>query len=685
MKGNHRIRLRISILLILTILAAHIGIKELSHEAAAAADTAVESINDDDGVFGYVRLRDNRSKDKKANFPDIRTVEATATPSSAPYQDNEVDRLGQAMSDQLNAAFGNSTATKAVIQTVTSDELARLNSDLNSAGSGNWHFVDIASKVTFQIPRNQFPSQVADSSGALYYLEQAISRFPTLCTLFTLADITMNDSTVTMLVYSPIASDRMQSVTSSYASTLNEIIKVINYNPSMTITDKLLYLHDEIVAITEYSTGRSGSYALDYTPVASIVYNLAVCQSYSAAFNHLVRMAGITGYVLDSDTHAWNAVLVDNKWYYIDTTWDDTRSIGQNKDYIKHNYILIGYSADPEFSVSHSMTTEYMTHFPGLTSSLGSAYDSFFPKNNNITSQMGYLNGYFYYADNNSIKRWDRNKNIDTFTGIPNAGSRRVAISDRLIYVSGSDGMYQSDAAITGLHKVDNTAFTGLYEAANILYVSTGDSFYIYRNSSSPIASATPTANQSLSPFVTPYPLNPVSSATPSGSSSPTPTKNGIPTVPPLPTSPVMPTLPGIQPTPPGTIIPLFSPTPVYTQSPVITHSPGQDSGGYSDPTFTAPPSTYIKKLRNKKARAVYIKWKKVKGSSRYQVKYSTSPSFSTKQLRDSMTNSVTIANLFKNKTYYFKVRTVKIKRVDGILQYKYSAWSPKRKIMIKK
>ena len=678
MKGNHRIKIRISILLILAILAAQVGIKELSNETAAAADTAVESFRDEDGVFGYVRLNDNRKNKKESKGTDIRTVYATPTPSSAPYQDIEVDRLGQAMSDQLNAAFGNSTATKAVLQQVTTDELATLNSNLNSSGSGNWHFTDISSKVTFQLPRSAFPSRVYDSSGVLYYLEQAISRYPALCTLFTLADVTINDANVTMLVYSPIPTDKMKSVTSSYASALNEIMKVIINNPNMSVTDKLLYLHDEVVAITEYSTGRSGVYALDHTPVASLLYNLAVCQSYSAAFNHLIRMAGITGYVIDSDTHAWNAVLIDNKWYYIDTTWDDTRSIGQTKDYIKHNYILVGSSADSGFSVAHSMTSEYLAHFSGMASSLGNAYDSYFPKSNNITSQMGYLNGYFYYADNNVIKRWDRNKNIDTFTGIPSAGSRRVAISDRLIYVSGSDGMYQSDAALTGLHKVDNTPFTGLYEAANVLYVSTGGSFYIYRDSSSPVAPTAPAPNQSLSPFVTPYPLNPVSSNIP-GSGTPTPTRNGIPTVPPLPTASVIPTVPGIQPTPVGTIIPFFSPTPGTTQQPGVTSDPDQSGSS----AFTAPASTYIKKIKNNKKRAVFIKWKKVKGSSRYQVKYSTSPSFATKQLRDSMTNSVTIANLFINKTYYFKVRAVKIKRVDGVLQYKYSAWSTKRKKLI--
>ena len=269
MKKKHTIKLRISILLILAILAAHIGIKALPYETAAASDTTVDSIVNDDGVFGHVRLFDNRKK--KANGPDVSVV--NATPSATPYQDNEVDKLGQAMTDQLNAAFGNSIATKAVIQPVTQDELNKLNADLSSTGSGSWHFVDIASKVTFQIPRNQFPSQVMDSTGVLYYLEQAISRFPTLCTLFTLADVTINDSTVTMQVYSPIASDRMQAVTSSYASTLNEIIKVVINNPNMTVADKLLYLHDEIVAITEYSTGRSGSYALDYTPVASLIYN----------------------------------------------------------------------------------------------------------------------------------------------------------------------------------------------------------------------------------------------------------------------------------------------------------------------------------------------------------------------------------------------------------------------------
>ena len=682
MKGNKKIRFRICAVLVFALIASYIGIKQFPGETVAVSDAASNFdpavLTQTDEVFGYVRLKDNRSKKASSGSPDYRAVYATATPSKAPFQDDQVDKLGQAMSDQLNAAFGNSIATKAVIQSVTADELATLNSNLNSTGTGNWHFADIVSKVTFQIPRSQFPSQVYDSTGVLYYLEQAISRYPTLCTLFTLADVTINDSTVTMLVYSPIATDQMKSVTSTYASVLNEIMKVVINNPTMSVTDKLLYLHDEIVAITEYSTGRSGTYALDHTPVAALIYNLSVCQSYSAAFNHLIRMAGITGYVIDSDTHAWNAVLIDNKWYYIDTTWDDTRSIGQGKDYIKHNYFLIGSSADNSFNVAHSMTSEYLMHFPTMSSSLGTAYDNYFPKKSNITSQMGYLNGYFYYAEENSIKRWDRDKKVDTFSGIPAAGSRRVAISDRLIYVSGSDGMYQSDAAYTGLHKVDSTAFTGIYEAANVLYASTGGSFNIYRNSSTPISSATPIPNQSLSPFVTPYPLNPVSSTVPSG--SPAPTGNRIPTVPPLPTA-AAPTVPGTVPTPYGTIIPFFSASP----TPEVTASAQPGTDDYSDDSFNAPASTYIKKIKNKKNRTVLVKWKKIKGSSRYQLQYSTTRDFSKRLLKDTMTNSITVTNLILNKTYYFRVRTVKIKRVDGVIRYKYSAWSAKKKKLIKK
>ena len=48
------------------------------------------------------------------------------------------------------------------------------------------------------------------------------------------------------------------------------------------------------------------------------------------------------------------------------------------------------------------------------------------------------------------------------------------------------------------------------------------------------------------------------------------------------------------------------------------------------------------------------------------------------------MTSSVTIANLFK-KTYYFRVRAVKVKRVNGVLAYKYGSWSAKKKLKIKK
>lgn len=676
MMNNRKNRTRLCILLTGGLLAAVIGFRQpVFRSEARDTHATLADIYDDDGVFGYVRFHDN-SGEKHRN-----PAKKQADSSSVPYQNSEVDKLGQVMSDQLNAAFGSGIGTRADIQSVSAEELSQLNADLNRASSGNWNFTDIRSKITFQIPRASFPASALDSSTSLFYLEQAISRFPKLCCLFTLADLTLDSSYATFLVYSPIAKDELRTITLQYENTLNEILLVIKNNPSMTETDKLLYLHDEIVAMTEYSTGRTGIYALDCTPVGSLIYNLAVCQSYAAVFNQAALSAGLTSYVLDSSSHAWNAVLLGDKWYYIDTTWDDTRPTGQGKDYVKHDYLLVNDAVDANFTAMHTLTTLYSSQFSGLTSQLGNAFQSFFPKERKITSQMGYLGGLFYFSENNSIKSWDRGSTVNTYSNIPSASARRVAVANRLLYVSGSDGLYQSNADITALNKVDNTAFVGMYEAANRLYVSTGGSYYIYYDASTPVTSAQPNPGTSLSPLITPYPLNPSGSANPSG--SPTATYGKIPTVPPISTgssspSPTAPTS-SFSPNPGTTTIPFTSATPTPTATATSGETSNQDNAD-----FTPPPQTTIKKIKNKKSRSVFVKWKKVKGSSRYQIQYSTSKNFSTKQMRDSLTNSVKIVNLYKNKTYFFRVRAVKIRRIDGVIRYRYAPWSSRKKKLIK-
>lgn len=62
---------------------------------------------------------------------------------------------------------------------------------------------------------------------------------------------------------------------------------------------------------------------------------MAVCEGYALAFEHLMHQAGIPCSYVSGDArheglnetddrgHAWNVVKIDNRWYEVDTTWDD--------------------------------------------------------------------------------------------------------------------------------------------------------------------------------------------------------------------------------------------------------------------------------------------------------------------------------------------------------------------------
>ena len=96
---------------------------------------------------------------------------------------------------------------------------------------------------------------------------------------------------------------------------------------------------------------------------------------------------------------------------------------------------------------------------------------------------------------------------------------------------------------------------------------------------------------------------------------------------------------------------------------------------------------TKIKALRNKSGK-VYLKWSKIKGAYGYKIEYSTSKSFkkkATKTLRvNGKTGSYYFNKLKKNKVYYFRIKTIKREKTQKGYKYRYSTWSPKRKIRTK-
>lgn len=105
--------------------------------------------------------------------------------------------------------------------------------------------------------------------------------------------------------------------------------------------EQLLFIHDWIVNNTEYR--RNGP---DYISEAdgAIVYGLALCEGYSKAFMYLAQALGYNCVCIvgrgNGESHMWNMVELDGKWYHVDVTWDDpTTSDGSNA--LRHDYFLV--------------------------------------------------------------------------------------------------------------------------------------------------------------------------------------------------------------------------------------------------------------------------------------------------------------------------------------------------------
>ncbi|MBE5939624.1 MAG: hypothetical protein E7266_04415 [Lachnospiraceae bacterium] len=82
--------------------------------------------------------------------------------------------------------------------------------------------------------------------------------------------------------------------------------------------EKLLYQY--IIDHMEYDDSNRPMRAFGYD---GLLLGKGVCGEYADAFCLLANHAGIEAYVCTSDTHAWNIVKSDGKYYHCDTLWDE--------------------------------------------------------------------------------------------------------------------------------------------------------------------------------------------------------------------------------------------------------------------------------------------------------------------------------------------------------------------------
>lgn len=87
--------------------------------------------------------------------------------------------------------------------------------------------------------------------------------------------------------------------------------------------DKEKYVHNSLISRVDYDASAS----MNQSAYSALVNGRTVCAGYARAYQYMLQQLGIpcyycTGYA--GESHAWNIVALDDGYYNVDTTWDDT-------------------------------------------------------------------------------------------------------------------------------------------------------------------------------------------------------------------------------------------------------------------------------------------------------------------------------------------------------------------------
>jgi len=109
--------------------------------------------------------------------------------------------------------------------------------------------------------------------------------------------------------------------------------------------EQLQRIHDYLIKKVVYQYGEEYS---RYNLYGALVDNASVCEGYAEAFTYICQQLGILSIIVNSETHEWNLVKMDNgQWYAMDITYDDPKI--NNMEFVsgddnnkKYDYFLIG-------------------------------------------------------------------------------------------------------------------------------------------------------------------------------------------------------------------------------------------------------------------------------------------------------------------------------------------------------
>lgn len=115
-----------------------------------------------------------------------------------------------------------------------------------------------------------------------------------------------------------------------------------NITNDMPTKEKIKVIHDYIIDHAEYDQLKVDKDKISpyksNTAYGVLIEGYGTCNGYADAMAIFLNKLNVINYKISNDTHIWNLVYLDGKWYHLDLTWDDPIS---DKNINRNTYFLI--------------------------------------------------------------------------------------------------------------------------------------------------------------------------------------------------------------------------------------------------------------------------------------------------------------------------------------------------------
>lgn len=134
-----------------------------------------------------------------------------------------------------------------------------------------------------------------------------------------------------------------------------------------------------------------------------------VCQGYADATGYLLQQLAIPSMVVTGEargvSHAWNLVLLDGDYYYLDTTWGNSMYLNTDEETVKHvNYAYLNITTD-ELLETHTIDSNIeLPDCSAVTDNYFSREGRLFSSWNEEAIGIALSNGYYNMEKTVSVK-----------------------------------------------------------------------------------------------------------------------------------------------------------------------------------------------------------------------------------------------------------------------------------------